>query len=426
MAISLIASIAQAQNASNPSTSAIDTTGANLLIAIVHYRAASGGGTIADSKGNSWTGLTPRENSTNAGIRIYYATNSPTVGSGHTLTLTGDFATIELLAFSGAHATAPFDVENGAAADSSGASIQPGSVAPSEDGSVIVVGLTEGNDPGGGGPSINSGFSTPVYTVFSSPSRGGAASYLIQTTAAAVNPTWTVSGVLEYATEIAVFKPSGADTTAPTLSGFQTNIQGDEITATLSEAGCTPASGTGGFTLSGTSATVSGWAISGTTLTLTLSGAIAFGETVTLDYDDAGASEAIADAVDNLLADIADAAVTNNVPDELTAGTASFVSSGPDGISVESDSPAGGVAPYTYQWERSTTSGSGFSNLSGATSLTHTDTTASPGTLYYYRLVVTDDDLDTATSNEVSAQIYEGGPLTGSAFPVIGDEALVY
>lgn len=105
---------------------------------------------------------------------------------------------------------------------------------------------------------------------------------------------------------------SGGDTTPPTASGWATNTAGTEITATLSESGCTPASGTGGFSLSGTAATVASWAISGTTLTLTLSGTIYNTETVTLDYDDATASEAIADAADNLLADISDAAVTNN------------------------------------------------------------------------------------------------------------------
>lgn len=74
---------------------------------------------------------------------------------------------------------------------------------------------------------------------------------------------------------------------------------------------------------------------------------------------------------------------------------------------------SGGASPYTYQWQRSTTSGSGFANLGGATSLSHTDSTASPGTLYYYRVVVTDDVAATANSNEVSAQIYSGGALSG-------------
>lgn len=110
-----------------------------------------------------------------------------------------------------------------------------------------------------------------------------------------------------------------ADVTAPTAASWATNTDGDEITATLSEADCTPASGTGGFTLGGTSATVASWAISGTTLTLTLSGTVYQGQTVTISYNDATASEAIADAADNLLADISGVSVTNNSTVEAPA-----------------------------------------------------------------------------------------------------------
>jgi hypothetical protein len=120
----------------------------------------------------------------------------------------------------------------------------------------------------------------------------------------------------------AVAEYSEADVTPPTASGWATNTDGDEITATLSESGCTPAIGTGGFSLSVGSATVSSWAISGTTLTLTLSGTIYAGQTVEVSYDNAGASEAIADASDNLLADITDADVTNNSTVEPAEGTA--------------------------------------------------------------------------------------------------------
>lgn len=72
--------------------------------------------------------------------------------------------------------------------------------------------------------------------------------------------------------------------------------------------------------------------------------------------------------------------------------------------------PSGGSESYTYQWQRSTTSGSGFSNLSGATSATHDDTTVSNGTTYYYQCVV-DDGADNETTNETSAT-----PAVSSAF----------
>lgn len=104
----------------------------------------------------------------------------------------------------------------------------------------------------------------------------------------------------------------GADITAPTLGTLAVPSAGTTLTATLSESGCLPASGTGGFTLGGTSATVASWAISGTTLTLTLTGTPYSGETVTLTYSRAATSDDIHDAAGNFLADFAAASVTNN------------------------------------------------------------------------------------------------------------------
>ena len=97
----------------------------------------------------------------------------------------------------------------------------------------------------------------------------------------------------------------------------------------------------------------------------------------------------------------------------LAAGTASFVSSGPAGISVSATDATGGTAPYTYQWERNEDGGS-FADLTGETALTCDDDTAtSEGVLYGYRLKYTDNVAATVTSNTVTAEVYDGGPLTG-------------
>jgi hypothetical protein len=65
-------------------------------------------------------------------------------------------------------------------------------------------------------------------------------------------------------------------------------------------------------------------------------------------------------------------------------------------------SAAGGVSPYTYQWQRSTVADSGYSNLSGATSASFTDSTVTPGVMYFYKLQVTDSASTIATSSVVS------------------------
>jgi hypothetical protein len=102
----------------------------------------------------------------------------------------------------------------------------------------------------------------------------------------------------------------------------------------------------------------------------------------------------------------------------LAAGTASFASSGPAAINVTATDASGGSTPYTYQWQRNA-SGGGYSNISngggvsGATTLSLTDGSASAGTLYGYRLVYTDNAAASVTSNAVTAQIYTGGALSG-------------
>jgi hypothetical protein len=108
----------------------------------------------------------------------------------------------------------------------------------------------------------------------------------------------------------------------------------------------------------------------------------------------------------------------------LAAGTASFVSSGPAGISVSATDATGGTAPYTYQWERNEDGGA-FGDLAGETSLTCNDDTATDeGVLYGYRLEYTDAVAAEATSNEVTAEVYDGGPLTGGGSTIFATSVI--
>jgi hypothetical protein len=199
----------------SPTTGSLDTTGATLLVAVCTYAGSPTG--VTDSKGNTWTALTAYANS-GVTTRIYYVnSNTPTVGTGHTFTLngTGIAAVINVVAFSGT-ASSPFDLENGANSLSA-STIQPGSVTPTANDSIIVTGFSGGNTFGGAA-TINSGFTiTDQSPLTGGVNYGSAAAYLIQGTLAAVNPTWTLgSTVSNIASSVAVFKKASSNGSAST------------------------------------------------------------------------------------------------------------------------------------------------------------------------------------------------------------------
>ncbi len=113
---------------------------------------------------------------------------------------------------------------------------------------------------------------------------------------------------------------------------------------------------------------------------------------------------------------------TYTVSAALAAGTASLTSSGPTQIIVTATDATGGQTSYSYQWQRNASGGS-YSNISngggvsGATTRTITDGSATAGTLYGYKLVFTDSagTPATANSNAITAQIYTGGAISGSS-----------
>lgn len=216
MSISVIAGahIGQGSTDTNTfTTSSIDTTGCNFLVAAVGFFSAIA---LTDSKGNTWTPLTTITNTTgNNSIRIFYAFNA-IVGTGHTFTLTGasSFGAICVQGFSGVKTSSPFDQQNGATTVVS-ASLQPGSVSPSEDNELIVTGYTQSAIVGT--MSIDSGFTiTDQISVGSGAHFGSALAYIIKgagTAGIGVNPTWTNGGGIDQsAATIATFRQTSSST----------------------------------------------------------------------------------------------------------------------------------------------------------------------------------------------------------------------
>jgi hypothetical protein len=111
----------------------------------------------------------------------------------------------------------------------------------------------------------------------------------------------------------------------PTVTSASVDVAGTALAAALSESGCGPASGTGGFYLSGTSATIVGWTIvpPGTTVDATLAGTVYQGEVLTLGYRGDRTLDDVVDSTGDALADFDDLAVTNNSAEVYTPPAAS-------------------------------------------------------------------------------------------------------
>ncbi|MEY5098927.1 MAG: hypothetical protein RJA36_1646 [Pseudomonadota bacterium] len=215
MAIAHVRSSGSAVGANGGTTSGVDTTGANLIVLAVSRYKAGGAVTVSDSKSNTWTALTEAPVVSDGTVRLYYC-YSPTVGAGHTFTAsgTGIYTTIGAIAFSGA-ASSPFDQQSTNYASTSGTTIQPGSITPTEDGEVIVSATEFGS--GATSSTIDSSFTeTFDQAAGSGVNYTTTAAYLIQTTAAAVNPTITGSGATAYRSSvIASFKAAAGGASGP-------------------------------------------------------------------------------------------------------------------------------------------------------------------------------------------------------------------
>lgn len=221
--ITPVATTSSTPGSGGGSTSAIDTTGANLLlISVSFYSGSTTVLTVSDSKGNIWIPLTLR-NAGNAAHRYYYALD-PAVGTSHTVTVSGSavYPVLTFAAYASADPLAPFEVENGATA-TSGTSLATGSVTPAVNESLIVSGWAGMN--AATNPNVDSGM---TKTTSQNSSAGvcisGAAAYLVQTIAAAINPTWTWTGTDHVAESIVVFRPRRSGVWAPTYVQTDTGV----------------------------------------------------------------------------------------------------------------------------------------------------------------------------------------------------------
>jgi hypothetical protein len=220
----LIANTSEASSdGSAVTTPGIDTSGADLLVLWVsgQYQLSA---TPTDSKGNTWTALT--EEVVVGGERgIFYYAKNATVGSGHTFSVsqTSKLPSLCVAAFSGGHLTTPADQESGA--DTFGSTLAPGSITPTENDELVVTGISFNV---AGTFTIGSSFTITNQEDKTAANLGGAMAYIIQTSAAAVNPTWTHNpGGSSMAARIASFKIAGGG--GRTTKNTRSNPLGVEV-----------------------------------------------------------------------------------------------------------------------------------------------------------------------------------------------------
>lgn len=212
-AIALVASqSAQAVAGATALTPAVNSTGATLaVVAVTNFAASACTATVTDSKSNVYVAIGLASAANNYAC-IWYKCG-PAVGTGHTVSVTGSYANVAALFYSGTAATSCLD--NHSESSASGNTVQPGSVTPSGNNSLLVTVL---------GNTVNVAFtiSPGSFTIRQQiPANGTsmaiAAADETQTTATARNPIWALgSGATDNnAAAIATFKPAGA--AAPTI-----------------------------------------------------------------------------------------------------------------------------------------------------------------------------------------------------------------
>lgn len=208
-------------------TTGVDTTGATLLlVSIMCYQGSgsnspypSGAGQFTDSYSNTWT---LRENfscGANGGTQDFhlylFECVSPTVGTGHTFTITTGnicYPNLAMEAWSGNLASSPFDQLSYAVDDTfaAGKTGHCGSLTPAQSGSLIYTAASAAN--GTGSPySVDSSVTIDDQSNgVGSHSYGLAHGHYVQGAAAAINPQWTITtaGGSVWPLGQAIYKPA--------------------------------------------------------------------------------------------------------------------------------------------------------------------------------------------------------------------------
>jgi len=178
-------------------TTGVDTTNANALMVFLVSNTAINC-TFADNKSNSWTLRDNQMTASGLVIRFYdvlpTGTSTPVVGSGHTVSCTGGsgaaYPAISFMAWKTPPAVVAFNGSN-ATETNTGTSLATGSITPTGNDALVLAGA------GAAGLPQDVTMVSAGFTLYHAAATANAFpigfAYLNQVTAAAVNPTFTLS-----------------------------------------------------------------------------------------------------------------------------------------------------------------------------------------------------------------------------------------
>ncbi len=198
-------------------TSNIDCHLADLIVvSIQSYTGDSGTSGVSDSQSDAYSTAVTQAQSDCAGLLKIYFVHGSSFSSSMNFTATGSatFPAIQVQGFSGS-ASSPLDQTNSASSGTTFVnSIQPGSITPTQDNELVVTNVFV---CGVRTWTVNDSFTITDQSTETANAEGGALAYLIQTTATAVDPTWSEGGAnVTPAAAIASFKIPGAVVAVPT------------------------------------------------------------------------------------------------------------------------------------------------------------------------------------------------------------------
>ena len=188
-------------------TSAINTTGANLIVISLSWQNGITQPAISDSMGNGYIAISsPLLNGADVNTQLFYCYGG-VVGAGHTFTIgntTGsNYGAMKVLAFSGS-TFYPFDQFTGQW--TAGVSAETGSLTPLFDNELIVTSVSF--EAAQASLSVDSGFVQPIGYVnyVSGNNFGNGIAYFFQRPATAVNVQWSGNNTTNFGACIASFR----------------------------------------------------------------------------------------------------------------------------------------------------------------------------------------------------------------------------